>query len=236
MTSDRNAGNGRALFAGLLVVSWLVPMISAASASHPAATYYDAIWTTSGDNDQTPQWRIATNVPTGNHRERIRDAAADWNRLQANPTLDYIGTTSELNFSTPCSQLEYQENSVEWGEFAANPEPLAERQGCTDFADNRLRSFQIKFNDDTNWYTGAEGSGITNTTLFDLQGLAAHEFGHAHGRIDADNDGHFSESDNAVCPESYGTRHTMCPRLDSGVAGWRNFEAHDRETHLDAYY
>lgn len=174
------------------------------------------------------------NVPAGAHRDRIIDGTQSWNALQAYPRYEYAGTTSESKYPLPCAELGYQENSVEWGEFGGPQaeEPYAALVGCWSLSQRRMINFQIKISDDQPWYTGVTGGGVTGTTLVDLRSIATHEFGHAAGRIT--DDGHFLESD-AVCPASYGTRHTMCPSFQPGVSGWRNFETHDISTHAAAY-
>ncbi|MGH3850262.1 MAG: hypothetical protein ACRDRT_11235, partial [Pseudonocardiaceae bacterium] len=127
-----------------------------------------------------------------------------------------------------------QEDSIERGEFPGPQidEPLAVTQGCYSSYYRRISSFQIMINDDEPFYTGAPPTPVG---FYDLEGTVTHEFGHASGRRNIVNGGHFSEDDD-VCPDSYVTRHTMCPSYDMHTSGWRTPQEHDISTHHDAYY
>lgn len=67
---------------------------------------------------------------------------------------------------------------------------------------------------------------------------AAHEFGHAAGRLRGgpDGNGHFGEGWD-VCPgaSNLGGRHTMCPSIFDGTPYARSLAAHDKDSHQNAY-
>jgi hypothetical protein len=98
-------------------------------------------------------------------------------------------------------------------------------------ATEKAYNFRIAFNQDAPWY---KDNGNPPSGDYDTISVAAHEFGHATGRLKGgDGDGHFTEA-STYCPVS-SARHTMCPSTYDGTSWQRSLETHDSDTFQNAY-
>ncbi len=85
--------------------------------------------------------------------------------------------------------------------------------------------FFVTYDAEEPWHLGAPP---VPGSLFDLQGILTHEFGHTVGWFR-----HFEENTGTECLAAL--RHTMCSTVAPGTADPRDLEPHDVDTWQDAY-
>lgn len=222
----------------------VVGMISTtvAAAAHPSGEYYNAKW---GSNRLTDgvKWRFTQNVPSGNTRDRLRDAATTWNNqnqamafnFEQNQN-DYQGFSASACPGGGDSQAGIEKDAVHWGAIggaAIGFTVVCTFQEAGGTASNSYHSFQIKMDSNVSWHTGASAPGQNDT---DIQGAATHEFGHATGREvgGADGSGHFGNSW-SVCNNTDNEHHTMCQTVIVNRDWDRTLNTHDKDVFDGAY-
>lgn len=206
--------------------------IALAASAHPYGEYYNAHWG-EGALQGGIDWRFANDFPSGGGiRDRMKDAAASWNNQ--NQTLKFDFEASQPDYAAfpfaSCPPLDQPEkNAIHWG--AVSGEAIGEVNLCT-YAEaggsstSTYHSFQMRMDSTYNWYTGAEPPGQNDN---DIQGAAAHEFGHATGReVGGVGSGHFGNSWD-VCVATEAAHHTMCQSVIVN-RGWdRTLNDHDKD-------
>lgn len=147
------------------------------------------------------EYRFHTTVPTGAWRDRINDAAGEWNRHNRRftfvpPGRDTPSVTGSVTFGCPTSEAPRPSiiYRADYGEGNAVAEACLTRSspGSSDF---RPTHFRIWFDKrDNYWWT--KSSTKIPFNRHDLQETATHEFGHALGWLphydddDGDQDSH----------------------------------------------
>jgi hypothetical protein len=129
-------------------------------------------------------------------------------------------------------------NFVHWAPIDGPGGNLAVTVTCTldrTAGPNQMHSFQIVFDSRELWHF--DPSLPPAPLSVDLWAVAAHEFGHATGRINGGpgGDGHFPEQ-SRLCPGvASAARHTMCPSYDLVGVAMRTLERHDIDAFRRAY-
>lgn len=159
--------------------------------------------------------------------------ASVWNSAGINgrePDFLYGGiTTATGNADNPCN---ISWSAVYWRDISG---PGTTQLCVVATGTHWILNFSISIDSSgTSIYTG---SGTPGGTQFDLQGMLAHEFGHATGFVNQDDffNSNFLESD-AACPDS-STRNTMCSGTAyvKGKTIYRTLDTHDVHTFRNAY-
>lgn len=219
-----------------------VALPPAAGLAHNADSYYDLHWMTlpsqagvAVDTDVALNWGFS---PTFEEEAQpdAADAADAWNthagrvrfRQGANVTSDPgIG---------PCptsSILGDDVNVIRSGEIDGPALDSDEGEGgilavtalCATPLGGVAYHFTITYDVSEPWHFGA---GPIDAGTFDLQGVLAHEFGHATGW-----GRHFENDTGTECLAT--GRHTMCSTVSPGLLDARTLEEHDIDTWQDAY-
>lgn len=198
-----------------------------------------------GSNHLTVGWRFADGFPSGDDiRARVKDGPRAWNDLNTNLSFNFQDGQPDYDPfpADQCPSLGADEkDALHWGSLS--PGVLASTYVCTFFEaggsdTDSIHSFQIKFNSDVDFYTGA---GDPGSNQIDLWSVAVHEFGHATGRactrgsltIAGDGCGHFINS--PLCDRTVSSYHTMCRFIFFGKTWSRTLEEHDKDTFRNAY-
>nr|MDQ3757421.1 hypothetical protein [Actinomycetota bacterium] len=198
--------------------------------AQPAAAHSDLYGTGRWTTDLNVEYQFDAGVPSG-ARAAISAGADAWNAMGR--TMRFVRVTNLVlqPYRSACSTSQYQNNGVFWTAPAAMLFPTAagELSYCFNASDGRLRRTQVAFNSTLSWHMGLDATPAGQN---DLASVATHEFGHATGSIYA-NAGHFSDSDQSVCPDNR-LLHTMC---ESGLAdsSRRSPEPHDIHSFAGAY-
>lgn len=165
----------------------------------------------------------------------MKKGSGQWNAVRAGMEFRFARNDREAGELAPCRD---RRNFADWAVVDGPGGRLAVTVVCS-FGDRRqphtMYSFHIVFDSSEPWHT--DPSTRPPPLMVDLWAVAAHEFGHATGRISGgpDGDGHFAES-SAKCPSVFGgRRHTMCPSEELIGAGMRTLERHDVDTFRNAY-
>ncbi len=214
---------GSGLVLGLtLLFLVLVPLKAPA---HPRSDFYARWWQV----DLTPEWHFDSNVPNTNVRDRIKDGSHEWNNVSAPMSFDWqAGDLNSVGYSD-CPD-DASNSGVHWRDIDGAGGVLGETRSCLYGGTNdSIKTFQIKFDDQENWYTG---TGTPGSSELDLWSDATHEFGHATGfGLGNAPNVHFTES--SLCDQT--PKHTMCASLSAGSTYWRSLEAHDIHTFQNRY-
>jgi hypothetical protein len=179
---------------------------------------------------------FTASFPTGAWRERVRNGVQAWNALRPARYrwLEYP-PTGDFEAVTTCPPVprrngvhlrhlaNYRDQAGDLGRF------LAVTKICSYVSDpSRIHSANVIFDAADNWST--EATKPPNESYSDVQGVAAHEFGHGSG--------HTAHWDAAatICTGAGGMPiHTMCAGAPGSSALRRSLEEHDRHTFLTAY-
>ena len=234
----------RTQLSALMFMGLLAATLSAsfAAQAHTASDFYGPKW---GQNHLNPKWRFISDFPNGNgQRSRMQDGKQQWNQLGQPMSFNYDnanGDYADFPFLS-CPRKadgtpDAEKDGVHWGYIDGNLGTAGQTLVCS-FADaggtdsNSIANFQIKMDSGDNWYTG---TGTPGTNQADMWSVAAHEFGHATGRVKGgDGQGHFPDSW-AVCNQTASEWHTMCKTGIAGTTWGRSLEAHDKDTFDNAY-
>lgn len=232
----------------LLLVSGLqlsLAMGMEPSYAHIASEWYPQYWWSEEKSDGV-QWRFETEAPTGEiWRQRIKDAALEWNGLSGNMQFDFQASQPDYGaYDAHLCPPTPEKNGIHYGPVDMYD---AETILCTYFeagqyAHNRLWSFQIKFDSTVDWY--AYDAGPVPSGKNDLESGAVHEFGHATGRgahegnttsaTNGDGSGHFFDS-GSYCNQTEVEHHTMCQSWVGGRIWDRSLNEHDRDAFNSQY-
>jgi hypothetical protein len=233
--------------AGAVWVLSLIALSAQPAHAHTPANFFFAEWRSQDRGTTKQYYEITSEVPGDANdafADRVADGAVKWNQININGAdMHYVrnGVVANYNPFAPCGDIPHYKNGIHYRDVPDNP--LATTHYC--FTDppgtNLVDSFQIVFDPDKSWFKGADYTNI-GSSQFDVQGVAAHEFGHASGGWweDFSNEGHF---DNQSNPELCGSgapdsdKHTMCVNSGSGLEASlkRSLEPHDVHTFHDAY-
>jgi hypothetical protein len=112
------------------------------------------------------------------------------------------------------------DNEVHWNEQIGG-NPLARAGWCWNGSGD-IYTFTLAYDGSYNWHTGTGDPGANE---YDVESVAAHEWGHAMGF-----DGHLTDAD---CGSA--TRATMCSTTPIASTVWRTLESHDIHTTENAY-
>lgn len=219
----------------ILMFPFLLAIIAPTAMSHPAADWYPREWFNA--SLPTIEWRFTAEVPSGNFRDRVEDAAQDWNQVGAG--LTWVKNVPQYNNYAPrppdCSDIPDGKNGIHFRDVNA----YAAAATCYNLSIGRIKHVQIIFDEDREW------NGSTSDPKeweVDVWGIGAQEFGHATGFSP-----HFVM--NEECPfhggeGPYGDWNTMCDSVDIlepgdvtmyGKKYGRNLLVHDKHT-FDAQY
>ena len=238
----------------MLLTSYLIVTVFVAIPASSHTGLFQAKWGSNRLSDGI-KWRFASDFPTGDARERMKDGASRWNTLYETHT----GAATFFNFeqnqtayqafpfgSCPTSGGPYagdssvpggtEKDAMHWGviDGAAVGQTLVctfAMAGGTD--SNSFHSFQIKMDSSYSWYTGAAAPGQNDK---DMLQVAVHEFGHATGRIVGgyDQNGHFDPS-GSLCVATEAGHHTMCASTIVNREWDRSLNTHDKDAFENAY-
>ena len=184
--------------------------------AHSGGDAYPTRW----KREQTVVYRFDGKVPGGKFRERVMDAAKQWNKLK--PALNFKKAKGK-GVRYPQSQCgsEYQDDVITMRDTGGGG-ALGVTTWCTFSKDSEIHSFQIAFDKGREWYKGKKKP---KAGQWDVFSVATHEFGHAAGRS-----GHFNDG-GSQCKKN--PEHVMCPTLPKGDK--RQTAKHDKHTFKSAY-
>ena len=221
----------RSLLVDCVVAAALAAMVLGAIGwAHTGSTFYTKKWK-SGERNQN--YGFASDVPTGNFRDRVENGAQQWNALAGNMQFSRGGVNVTWNFGSACNAA--GNNSIHWGAIDGPPvagqtNTAAQTTHCVYTNEPQfLALFRMRFDSADPWY---RDTGDPPSDKIDLWSLAAHEFGHATGWGAGGAQNHF-DSGGSVCTSS--PKHTMCPSIPQGESYWRSLEEHDRHTFNNVY-
>lgn len=204
-----------------------------------SANFYWRKWV----DDVTVAWRFTASYPTGTFRNRIINAADEWNSW-GQPLQWHQVTPDFSDFNAESCTTFQQQNGAHWktvdgagGDFGFVHACFTTIGGVT-----QLKSTNVVFDKDNgNWYTQSDPA--VPAGKLDLWSGASLEWGHMSGSLfgvapEGDGNGHFVETDNTVCGAS--ERATMCPSVLTGDSQQRDLEGgptdwHDTHTFQTAY-
>lgn len=208
-----------------LTVLAIAMSLSAIVHAHSAAEKVPTRWApplTNGPVD----WAFEANFPTGTKRDRVADAADEWNTAtNLDVTLDKVTNYGNFSPDGGCS-IPDMKNGIHYGPIAGTV-ILAETRTCyvlQEDAPGLLQNAQIEFDNQWNWHSGSGGAGPNE---FDFQSVATHEFGHFLGGE------HFVGAE--LCDNANGPEQTMCGGIPAGNISRRTLEDHDIHPMENAY-
>lgn len=212
---------------------WFVALGAVPASGHSPAKWYAARW-----KAPVVSWRFDDDFPRGGGiRRAVVNGSLQWNRAGASFRFRHRGSEQEAGSVDPC-KLPRSRNFVDWKSIDGPGGKLAETIVCS-FGDgtgpNQIHSFHMVFDSAEPWHT--DPSSLPLPFAVDLWAVAAHEFGHATGRISGGprGDGHFAER-SRLCPDIADPgRHTMCPSYDIMGVWMRTLEPHDIDAFKRAY-
>lgn len=222
----------------LLLVAGIVSAVISSPApagAHDASTWYP-VWWHSGDlTNNKVTWSFSPGFWNGQaYRDRVIEAAQGWNSINGNRSFDRTADSNQdPDNVTDCSAS--LGNSKIWKGGLAGSTTYAITGACLKADGVSIKTFQMKFDEDFNWYTG---TGVPSTNQLDLWSGAAHEFGHAMGQFGGPYAmGHWDEAgspNTGLCDYSDYPTHVMCYKLDPGKIS--NYpKLHDKHTFNDRY-
>jgi hypothetical protein len=206
----------------LLALTLALTSLAVPLRAHPQGDFYENKWI----RDRSVDWMFTDTFPSNAWRDRVNDADGPWNAVGT--SMHFVKQPEVNDFNALNCPSSYQKNGIHIGPIDGTPindNTLARTYRCIFSGTNEWYSFQIKFDVEEPWYTGA--STPPPAFAFDLQAVATHEFGHATGFT-----GHFGGG-SSYCTET--PKQTMCPTLAKGKAYPRSLETHDKHTFQNAY-
>src|SRR5258706_5890359 len=173
----RGRGVVRIVAAGLLLH---LTVLAAPAAAHDPTVYIGNQWF-----PQLTTFTYVNNFPGGAYRDRVQAGAGDWpSGVTGNPGLNYANSSQFWWFADTCSG---NGSGIHWeqidGAFDPN-NPNTWQLGTTSWcraydspgAYGPIVKVQVRFDMEENWWTG---TGTAPQDTWDLESIAAHEFGHA---------------------------------------------------------
>jgi hypothetical protein len=202
-------------------------------------------WWTEDRNTTRQYYEFTEQVPgdsNGAFADRVAEGAQKWNAIDINgPDNHFVRNGVVANYGPfgGCSTIADWKNGIHYREIPDNP--AARTRLCRDtsvFGTDRIRWFQVIFDPDYTFYTGDTIGGLDSGER-DLEGLSAHEFGHAVGGwLESSDNYHFeSPRDGTICDPPYTSKHTMCASFPTGSDSYyrRTLETHDIHTYVQRY-
>jgi hypothetical protein len=231
---------GRIIRASSLILVGLFLVLPAArpAGAHTTSTFYAAKWRNANGGDTTPDWHFMVSVPFGGTRDRIVQGAQQWNAQYQ--TFSFVGPLAGDygDWQEPCARPAFNGNAVRYMPVDGPGKNLAWADVCPRMYDTwQYTNFLITIDNAELWNTtGGDTPDVNNTSMYDLWGTVAHEFGHATGWGTPWGTAHFGEYDTSTCyPRERIDIHTMCPYTKPGSDRERTLEYHDYEVFRAAY-
>jgi hypothetical protein len=233
----------------LSIVVWILLFALATAipaSAHEAANFWRAEWRSQDRGTTKQYYEFTQQVPgdaNGAFADRVAAGAVKWNDIAINGAdMHFVrnGVVADYNPIPPCNQPNYK-NGIHFRDTPDNTDGYTTI--CISnipFGTDLINNFQVIFDPDNSWYTGVDYTGIGSAQQ-DVQGLSAHEFGHAVGGwTESTQEGHFDNVSNpGLCgsgvPDS--DKHTMCAKSGLGLEASlkRSLEPHDVHTFQNAY-
>ncbi len=221
------------LVAGIVIAVFATVIVLALkpAEAHRASKWYGSRWHT-----EVVRWSFDNDFPRGGGiRKAVRKGSRQWNRAGADLRFR-SRREAEAGRVNPCARR--RRNFVDWRRIDGPGGRLAVTVVCS-FGDGRgpdtMYAFHMIFDKSEPWHK--DPSTRPTPLEVDLWSVAAHEFGHAGGRISGgpEANGHFAEG-SRWCPRFLsGGRHTMCPSEEVLGAEMRTLERHDIDVFRNAY-
>lgn len=222
--------NGYVLDDAVVCETATVAAFGGSAGAHAAGTFFDAdsgiagLETWPGAN---PDLTVHFTANMGNNaRTAARRGFQTWEDDTA--TIGFTVGAEHGNTPVDFSNCASFDNEIHWNEPLSGPNILARANGCWNSSGD-LYTFTIAYDDSPTWHSG---TGTPPTGEFDVESVAAHEWGHAMGFGLGAGQDHFTDAD---CGSA--SRATMCATTPSGANGdiWRSLEPHDIHTTEAAY-
>jgi matrixin len=209
----------RSRMALFLISGFLFGLGLGTASGHPVNSYYAEWW----QRDLTVNWGFTEGFPNNAFRDRVREAATEWN--DENQTMTFHRrTTDYADFDETACPNSYQKNGIHWHTIDGADGFWAKTFGCVFSSDpSELYSKSVRFDSAEAWYLGTDDPGAWQ---YDALGAATHEFGHVTGFFGPYAIGHF-DPDAPICTTV--PKHTMCPYMASGEKFMRLLAEHDQE-------
>jgi hypothetical protein len=218
-----------------IVAAGIILLPSGPAAAHDSSNWYTHWWHSSDLTNNKVTWSFSPGFWNGQaYRDRVIDGSLAWNALNGNRSFDRQADSSQ-DPNGPADCASQFGNSKVW-KGGISGGALAVTGVCWVPGTTRLKSFQMKFNENINWYTG---DGSPGASQYDLWSVASHEMGHAMGQHDGGplDNGHWDEQgypNTSLCDYSDYPTHVMCYSLSPGKVT-NSPREHDRHTFNDRY-
>lgn len=216
----------------VLALSVAVALPPLAAQAHEADSYYDLYWFTDPVGLDSPRelpWAFSPTFEDEAKDDAIAATEA-WNEHAGRLVFRHVGEVARDPGPDSCpldpiDDVHVARRGPLDGPSADGGGILAIAALCAVPGTQIAQHFTVTYDRDEPWFFG---DGLPARGEFDLQGILAHEFGHATGW-----GRHFEENTGTEC--LLAQRHTMCSTVSPGTLDPRSLEPHDIDTFEDAY-
>ncbi len=223
-----------------LTLGFLLGVVIAAQGTavgHNAATWYGIPWGSDGLPSIT--YKFNDNFPTGNWRDRVRDAADRWSNVDPNNfAFNNLSSDNPKNFGNQCADYDFEENVIYYRNLSG---AYGLASVCAK-SNGNAKWFTVSFDSSQNWY---RGTGNPASNEIDAWSVAQQELGHGTGFLAGSGGDHFSSDSDCDrdAPIDLDSWQTMCAGTvqilgydeEKGHTFRRTLETHDKHT-LDNQY